>query len=978
MKESTLIRHLRRIPVWLVPLLAAAATALLWMRDTPLTRFTDRPQFWLGVVMTAILWLLVVVNVAMGLRQRRLTRQLDTVLTRRSLEAATLEPADARSPPQLLRYVPSWLVLVLGLVTTGAVWLYESTGFAYTAQPELWLGVAVSAVVWLLVLANGFNRVVARTATAAARAARRREALTLEMLQSLDVMISAVAPDGSRSRFNSCYRDFTRRTEDQLERRGWLACLNPDDREPCLGTIVNHDARPGVHLELEYTMIGSAGEPRWIREFLVPRFGADGTLLEYVASATDITPYVENETEHEQAVEELRKQTEKLRQENAELAKERAEAADRAADAERRVKKAAKDVDAASSKLNQTVAELKALKSERTQLRNEKTRQTKTIDQINRQTIGMEKAHARAEEQLVSTRKELGQVSGELKSAIKERETAKAETERASTIAAQLERSVENLEAGEKTLRSELEQARDDLNAQPDLQAAQEERDTALAELKNAADHATELEKTVAVLRASESELKDQLERDRNQREKEKGETIDVRRTASQHRTKINRLTARCQELEKELKAVSTEREALAGRASAAEESAASAHRADVNNKGGTGGRELDAELSTELRLGLSSVARINEQLCDSALDEMQRNFIENAQASVDAMVSLIDGALGVTDASKNQSDTPNIRAFDLSAAARGVCDLIQPAAEERGLQLRCTVAPNVPPLVSSDPVRLRKVLMYLLNAAIRLVEEGEVTLRIGAEGITNTHGTMRFEISHPSARVGADRVESTFALSGDAKSARDDPVRQQAARAWQLISEMKGQFGFDLPEAGGFKVWFSVTLPKLAAGNYLPGEETPARALREVEAPSVPLAATAPVGDSRENTSSLPSEGSSAGTGVRERKAPRLPQELLDSNLGSILELGADSARVEMNRVPKGSVELKLHTDDDSITLPCNVVSHERIGDRKVSVVLRFTDITGEQRQRIMQIVLTHRKGVTLLPLESGEDDGG
>jgi len=55
-----------------------------------------------------------------------------------------------------------------------------------------------------------------------------------------------------------------------------------------------------------------------------------------------------------------------------------------------------------------------------------------------------------------------------------------------------------------------------------------------------------------------------------------KNEAEGARRMASQHRAKINRLTSRCQELEEQLKALTGERDQLAGRVAAAEKSAAS------------------------------------------------------------------------------------------------------------------------------------------------------------------------------------------------------------------------------------------------------------------------------------------------------------------------------------------------------------------------------------------------------------------
>ena len=290
---------LRQSATWLFLMLGSAATVFIWIT---LTLETTQ-----SAIMSGILWMLVLVGIGYLTRCRRLATELealrafgDAVIAHRASEVIDVNP-DAK-----MRHVSAWLIGLLGIVATVFLWHNGRLENLLGSWAMLVTGAAVSFMLALMVAANTINRLKTRRMTLHFKSARRTEKTTLETLQSVNVMITACLPTGERTEFNRHFLELLGRSFEELQGKGWLEFVHPDDRQDVLSIVERPLATNETRREHDYCIQHRNGQYIWLRETLTPRFDEKDQLVEFTGTAIDITSQIRNETAFDEQLTDLR------------------------------------------------------------------------------------------------------------------------------------------------------------------------------------------------------------------------------------------------------------------------------------------------------------------------------------------------------------------------------------------------------------------------------------------------------------------------------------------------------------------------------------------------------------------------------------------------------------------------------------------------------------------------------------------------
>jgi PAS domain S-box-containing protein len=103
-------------------------------------------------------------------------------------------------------------------------------------------------------------------------------------------LIWVSGPDKRCTFFNKGWLTFTGRAMEPEPGNGWAEGVHPDDQERCLGAY-NSSFQARQCFEMEYRLLRTDGEYRWVLHKGSPRFGLGGEFAGYIGSAIDITDF---------------------------------------------------------------------------------------------------------------------------------------------------------------------------------------------------------------------------------------------------------------------------------------------------------------------------------------------------------------------------------------------------------------------------------------------------------------------------------------------------------------------------------------------------------------------------------------------------------------------------------------------------------------------------------------------------------------
>lgn len=136
------------------------------------------------------------------------------------------------------------------------------------------------------------------------------------------------------------------------------------------------------------------------------------------------------------------------------------------------------------------------------------------------------------------------------------------------------------------------------------------------------------------------------------------------------------------------------------------------------------------ANMSHEIRTPINAILGMNEMILREASDPSIRGYANDIARAGTSLLSIINDIL---DFSKIESGSMEIieAPYDLSSVIHDVMNMIRIKTEEKGLSLSLDVDENLPEHLSGDEMRLRQILVNLMNNAVKYTEKGGVTLRI-------------------------------------------------------------------------------------------------------------------------------------------------------------------------------------------------------------------------------------------------------
>ncbi|MEY5098981.1 MAG: hypothetical protein RJA36_1700 [Pseudomonadota bacterium] len=222
--------------------------------------------------------------------------------------------------------------------------------------------------------------------------------------------------------------------------------------------------------------------------------------------------------------------------------------------------------------------------------------------------------------------------------------------------------------------------------------------------------------------------------------------------------------------------------------------------------------------MSHEFRTPMNTILGLSGMALRRAEDPRLRDQLGKIEQSARHLLGIIDDVLEYSRLEAERLTLVSVD-FQLGKLLHGITRLFGPAATQKELRLRISLAPEVARLqLKGDPKRLSQVLSKIVDNAIRFTEAGSVTLRINRSEEGPDHVRLRFEVEDTGIGISPQalpRLFNAFEQADSSLTRRHGGTGLSLAIARRLVRMMDGEIGASSQPGVGSTFWFTARLAR-------------------------------------------------------------------------------------------------------------------------------------------------------------------
>ena len=168
--------------------------------------------------------------------------------------------------------------------------------------------------------------------------------------------------------------------------------------------------------------------------------------------------------------------------------------------------------------------------------------------------------------------------------------------------------------------------------------------------------------------------------------------------------------------------------------------------------------------ISHELRTPINGILGMAELLHETLLDDEQKEFLDIINRSTRSLMQIINDILHFLEIEADRVNIDEL-SFSLQETLESSLNTARMLAQEKGLEMSCTVGPEVPDFLLGDEPKLSDILGKLADNAIKFTPKGSVDITISMKKHKGATAYIDFRIEDTGIGIPENMREEIFKM---------------------------------------------------------------------------------------------------------------------------------------------------------------------------------------------------------------------
>ncbi|MGN1146977.1 MAG: DegV family protein [Lachnospiraceae bacterium] len=168
------------------------------------------------------------------------------------------------------------------------------------------------------------------------------------------------------------------------------------------------------------------------------------------------------------------------------------------------------------------------------------------------------------------------------------------------------------------------------------------------------------------------------------------------------------------------------------------------------------------SSMSHEIRTPINTIIGLNEMILREEVSDEVAADARNIQGASKMLLTLINDILDMSKIESGKMDIVPVT-YDVGAMLSDIVNMIWVRAKEKGLELHIDVDQAIPSRLFGDEVRIKQILINVLNNAVKYTSEGSVTLSIQCEGLEDGRVNIFYSVTDTGIGIKKENIPFLF-----------------------------------------------------------------------------------------------------------------------------------------------------------------------------------------------------------------------